>query len=128
MRDLKTEGCSLRAVAQRLNTDGLRQKRGGALATEAGGACPRAPGMRAVRASTNGREVLTEGLLLARCPQPLRLTRANAGGPTPQDPNDPDLWDWDEDEEPRSRRHPWRTVLVALIVLSLFFCFLIGVL
>ena len=40
-------------------------------------------------------------------------------GPAPRDPNDPDLWDWGEDDDSRPRRHPWRAVLAAVIVLSL---------
>jgi len=41
-------------------------------------------------------------------------------GPAPRDPNDPDLWDWgDEDDEPAGRRHPTRALVAAVVVLAL---------
>lgn len=42
-------------------------------------------------------------------------------GPVPRDPDDPDLWDWGEDDEdfvPR-RRRPWQLVLVVILVVGL---------
>ena len=41
-------------------------------------------------------------------------------GPVPPDPNDPDLWDWGEDDDDlRPRRHTLRFLLVGVIVLAL---------
>ena len=43
-------------------------------------------------------------------------------GPVPPDPNDPDLWDWGEDEDEDDlgpRRHLLRVLLVGIIVLAL---------
>jgi len=51
-------------------------------------------------------------------------------GPVERDPNDPDFWDWGDDDEedlPRSR-HPWRAVLVVIVVLSLVLLLLVSVL
>ncbi len=40
-------------------------------------------------------------------------------GPVPRDPNDPDLWDWEvEDERPAAGRHPAR-VVAAIAILAL---------
>jgi hypothetical protein len=39
-------------------------------------------------------------------------------GPAPRDPDDPDFWDWGEDE-PSARRHPARAVVAAVVVLAL---------
>jgi hypothetical protein len=41
-------------------------------------------------------------------------------GPVPPDPNDPDLWDWGEDDDGlRPQRHTLRLLLVVVIVLAL---------
>jgi hypothetical protein len=39
-------------------------------------------------------------------------------GPVPSDPNDPDLWDWDEDDDARPLRRPFRLLLVGVMVLA----------
>ncbi len=49
-------------------------------------------------------------------------------GPVPPDPNDPDLWDWGDDDAPRSRRSPWRVLVVGLVVLGLVLLLLASVL
>jgi len=48
--------------------------------------------------------------------------------PAPRDAGDPDLWYWGEDDDSRPRRHPWRAVLAAVLVLSLVLLLLISVL
>jgi hypothetical protein len=51
-------------------------------------------------------------------------------GPTPADPDDPDGWDWGEDDEEEFRpRHPLlRLVVVSTIVLGLVLLLLVSVL
>jgi hypothetical protein len=49
-------------------------------------------------------------------------------GPVPPDPNDPELWDWGEDDDDiQPRRQPWRLVLVGIIVLGLVLLLLVGI-
>jgi hypothetical protein len=41
-------------------------------------------------------------------------------GPVPRDPNDPDFWDWEvEEERSAPARHPGRTILAVLLALAL---------
>jgi hypothetical protein len=47
-------------------------------------------------------------------------------GPVAPDPDDPDLWDWDDDRGPR--RHLMRLVLVGFMVLALVLLVVISVL
>jgi hypothetical protein len=50
-------------------------------------------------------------------------------GPVPPDPNDPDLWDWGEDDgDFRPRRQPWRFLLVGILVLGLVLLLVVSVL
>ncbi|MGP0109783.1 MAG: hypothetical protein ACLPR9_13165 [Acidimicrobiales bacterium] len=50
-------------------------------------------------------------------------------GPVPPDPNDPDLWDWGEDEDGLGpRRHLLRLLLVGIIVLALVLLLVVSVL
>ena len=39
-------------------------------------------------------------------------------GPAPR-PDDPDFWDWGDDDEPSAQRHPARAVVAAVVVLAL---------
>jgi hypothetical protein len=49
-------------------------------------------------------------------------------GPPPPDPNDPDLWDWgdDDDEVPTARAHPGWALLAAFIVVVLIVAVFVG--
>jgi hypothetical protein len=50
-------------------------------------------------------------------------------GPAPPDPNDPDLWDWGEDDDDFPRRpQPWRLLLVGIIVVGLVLLLVVSVL
>ena len=50
-------------------------------------------------------------------------------GPVPRDPDDPDLWDWGEDDDaPAARRRPLRALVAGLLVLSLILLLVISVL
>jgi hypothetical protein len=50
-------------------------------------------------------------------------------GPAAPDPNDPDLWDWDENvDDFRPSRHPWRASVAVLVVLLLVLLLLASVL
>lgn len=43
-------------------------------------------------------------------------------GPAPSDPNDPDLWDWgddDEDDVPTRSRHPGLALVAAVLVVAM---------
>jgi hypothetical protein len=41
-------------------------------------------------------------------------------GPAPRDPNDPDFWDWEGDEDaPMAARHPARAAVAVLLVVAL---------
>jgi hypothetical protein len=54
---------------------------------------------------------------------------ASPMGPVPLDPNDPDLWDWDEvNGDPRPRHHVFRILLAGLLVLSLVLLLVVSVL
>jgi uncharacterized membrane protein YidH (DUF202 family) len=39
-------------------------------------------------------------------------------GPSPRDPNDPDFWDW-ADDEPALRRHPARAAVAVIVIVAL---------
>jgi hypothetical protein len=50
----------------------------------------------------------------------LHLADSHAVGPLPPDPNDPDLWDWGEDDDDLRPRHPLlRLLLVGIVVVAL---------
>jgi hypothetical protein len=50
-------------------------------------------------------------------------------GPAPADPNDPDLWDWGEDEGDLSaRRRPLRLVVIGIVVLAMVLLLLVNLL
>jgi hypothetical protein len=51
-------------------------------------------------------------------------------GPVSPDPEDPELWDWGEDDEEggRYRWQPWRLLIVGIIVLGLVLLLLVSVL
>jgi len=47
----------------------------------------------------------------------------------PPDPNDPDLWDWENDDDAlRPRRRPLRLLVVGMIVLALVFLLVVNLL
>ena len=51
-------------------------------------------------------------------------------GPAPRDPNDPDLWDWgdddDEDFVPTRDRHPVLAIVAAVVLVALVVTFVIA--
>jgi len=50
-------------------------------------------------------------------------------GPAPPDPNDPDLWDWGEDDVDLHPRHSLlRFLLVGIVVLALVLLMVVSVL
>jgi hypothetical protein len=50
-------------------------------------------------------------------------------GPVPPDPNDPDLWDWGEDDDVLQPRHSLlRFLLVGIVVLALVLLMVVSVL
>jgi hypothetical protein len=51
-------------------------------------------------------------------------------GPAPYDPDDPDFWDWGEDEEGdfRPRHRLLRTIVVGLVVVGLVLLLFVSVL
>lgn len=49
-------------------------------------------------------------------------------GPVSPDANDPDLWDWEGDEDDlQPRRQPWRLLLVGIIVVGLVLLLVVGI-
>ncbi|MGO8872543.1 MAG: hypothetical protein ACLQPH_14290 [Acidimicrobiales bacterium] len=49
-------------------------------------------------------------------------------GPVPVDPDDPDFWDWGDDDELPARRQTWRLLVVAIVVVGLVLLLLVSVL
>jgi hypothetical protein len=49
-------------------------------------------------------------------------------GPAPRDPNDPDLWDWGEDDDDAPNRRPLRMVLVGIVVLVMILLLVVNLL
>jgi hypothetical protein len=51
-------------------------------------------------------------------------------GPIPPGPDDPDMWDWGEEDEDdvRPRLRPWRLVVVVSIVVALVLLLVVSVL
>jgi len=50
-------------------------------------------------------------------------------GPVPPDPNDPDLWDWSEDNDEFAPRHQTlRVLIVGIVVLGLVLLLVVNIL
>jgi hypothetical protein len=49
-------------------------------------------------------------------------------GPVPPDPHDPDLWDWDADDDVGGHRRPVRIILVGTVVLLMVLLLLVNLL